>query len=72
MANNFKHKKVTTDTLKVKGVIEHSDIDPNVYYINYYKDDEEYSVNIKNLFSQFDGDEINLIITTKEEIDLEE
>lgn len=67
MANNFKHTRTVSDTIKVKGVVDISNDEINIIY---EQDKEEYSANVCDLFKMFSGETINLIITTKDETDL--
>lgn len=69
MANNYKHIRTISDTIKVKGVVT-CQIDGT--FITYEKDKEEYTVDVLDLFNQFSGEEVNFAITTKDETDLEE
>lgn len=69
MASNYKHTRTISDTIKVKGDIS---IDDNNTYITYEKDKEECTVNVLDLFNQFDNETVNLVISTKDETDLEE
>ena len=69
MANNFKHTRIIQDTVKVKGVVN---IDDDGAYIEYEKDHEEYTVNVKDLLAMFSGETISFIVSSKDEIDLDE
>lgn len=69
MANNYKHTRTISDTIKVKGVVT---CQSDKTFITYEKDKEEYTVDVLDLFNQFSGEEVNFAITTKDETDLEE
>lgn len=69
MANNYKHTRTISDTIKVKGVVTYQS---DGTFITYEKDKEEYTVDVLDLFNQFSGEEVNFAITTKDETDLEE
>ena len=69
MANNYKHTRTISDTIKVKGVVN---CQSDGTFITYEKDKEEYTVDVLDLFNQFSGEEVNFAITTKDETDLEE
>ena len=68
MANNYKHTRTISDTIKVKGLIT---CQGDGTFITYEKDKEEFTVDVLDLFHQFSGDEVSLIISTKDETDLE-
>lgn len=65
----YKHIRTVSDTIKVKGIISH---EGDGTFITYEKDKEEYTVNVSDLFNQFDGEIVNFSISTKDETDLEE
>lgn len=69
MASNYKHTRTVSDAIKVKGFISCQE---DGTFITYEKDKEEYTVNILDLFNQFEGELVNLLIATKEETDLED
>ncbi len=69
MANNYKHTRTISDTIKVKGVVN---CQSDGTFITYEKDKEEYTVDVLDLFNQFSGETVNFAITTKDETDLEE
>lgn len=68
MAKNYKHTKTVSNTIKVKGEIN---CDNENAFIIYDNDGEEYTVNVFDLFSQFQGETINLMLSTKDETDIE-
>lgn len=69
MANNYKHTRTISDTIKVKGVVT---CQSDGTFITYEKDKEEFTVDVLDLFDQFSGEEVSFAITTKDETDLEE
>lgn len=69
MANNYKHTRTVSDTIKVKGLVHCSE---GGTYITYENEKEEYTLNVLDIFNQFAGEIVNINISTKDEIDLEE
>lgn len=70
MANNYKHTKTVIDTVKIKGYISSDDTG---MYITYEKDNDEYTIDVLELFSMFSdsGQCISITLSTKDELDLE-
>lgn len=69
MANNYKHTRTITDTIKIKGDVCS---DGGNIYIIYKNDKDEYNMDINDIFNQYLGETVNVIISTKDEIDLDE
>lgn len=69
MANNYKHTRTITDTIKIKGTVC---ADDSRIYITYEKDKDEYTMDINDVFNQYLGETVNVLISTKDEVDLDE
>ena len=69
MANNYKHTKTITDSIKVKGIISCEEDETTITYEN---DKEEYTINVLELFEKFNDEMVFITISTKEEKDLDE
>ena len=70
MANNYKHTRTVSNTIKVKGYVTRS-LDEEAF-IEYETNGDTNTVSISELFDQFIGEEVNVSISTKEETDLSE
>ena len=62
MANNYKHTRTISDTIKVKGVVT---CQSDGTFITYEKDKEEYTVDVLDLFNQFSLSFLFLLLKKK-------
>jgi hypothetical protein len=65
MAINYKYRRSTADTVRLKGTVN----GPGTS-VTYLAGDVEKTINVTDLFDNFKGKDINLVITTKEETDM--
>lgn len=65
MANNYKYKRSTADTVRLKGTVNAAGT-----AVTYLDDDTEQTITVANLFDIFKGKDINMVITTKTETDM--
>ena len=68
---NFKYQRVTSDTVKIKGVL--SDDGTQITFLKGKKDsEEEVTVSLLDYLKKYAGEEITFGITTKDELDLDD
>ena len=65
MAVNYKYKRATSDTVRLKGTVNTAGT--AVIYLN---GDSEQTITVADLFNNFKDKDINMVITTKQETDM--
>lgn len=68
---NFKYQRITSDTIKIKGVVSNDGTE--ITFIKGKKGEaEEVTVNLLDYLKKYAGEEITFVLTTKDELDLDD